>query len=197
MFLMPSKKNVVIVGGGGGGAQIVRTLSQKLDATKYNLTLISAHPFFIHYVASLRVVVTAQGTLEDRALIPYDNLFINGNGRFKQGTVTAIEATSGSRGGKIILESGETVSYDVLVLAPGSRWDPILDFPFDGEETRLHIGEWRDKFRSAKKIVIAGGGAVGIGTSSSPPDRSASADPPLQNSQENCETFIPYAFSAT
>ena len=175
------KKNVVIIGGGGAGARVVRTLSQQLDATKYNLTLISAHPFFIHYVSCLRVLVTAEGALENQSLIPYDKLFVNNNGRFKQGTVTAIEATSGSRkGGRIVLESGETVDYDVLVLAPGSTRDPILDFPLDGEKTRQHIAEWREKFRNARKVVIAGGGAVGIGMApSSLPYHSAPANPSL------------------
>jgi NADH dehydrogenase FAD-containing subunit len=163
---MPSKKNVVLVGGGGSGAKLARALSEKLDATKYNLSLISAHPFYIHYIAGLRLLVTDEGSLENQMLIPYDKLFVNNNGRFKQGSVTAIEPAAGSqKGGMVVLESGETVDYDVLVLAPGSKWESLLNLPFDREKVQSHVEEWREKFRGAQKIAIAGGGAVGIGES--------------------------------
>ena len=163
---MALKKHIVIVGGGGGGAELARSLSGQLNSTKYDITLISAHPTYIFYVATLRMLVTDQGALENKVLIPYDTLFINGNGTFKQGVVTAIETEKGSQtGGKVILQDGQSVSYDILVLSPGAKWESLLDFPFEGEAVKEHIQKWRSNFRNAKKIAIAGGGAVGIGQS--------------------------------
>ena len=164
---MAPKKQVVVVGGGGAGADLARTLSEQLDSTKHEITLISAHPYMVYYVASLRMLVTDKGSLEKQILMPYDKLFVNGNGTFKQGLVTGIQAEKGSKaGGKVVLQGGEEVKYDVLVLAPGSKWESFLDFPFNGEKAQEHIAEWRKKFGNAEKVVIAGGGAVGIGKSS-------------------------------
>ena len=163
---MAHKKQVVIVGGGGAGTQVARSLSGQLDSTQYQITLISAHPYSIFYVASLRMLVTDEGSLENQILLPYDKLFIGGNGTFKRGTVKAIEAQKGSKsGGKVILEDGQSVKYDILVLAPGSKWEGLLDFPLGEQNVQEHIQGWRNKFRSAKSITIGGGGAVGIGSS--------------------------------
>ncbi|KAF8527679.1 FAD/NAD(P)-binding domain-containing protein [Gautieria morchelliformis] len=160
---MSPKRQVVIVGGGGSGAGLARALSAKLDSTKHSVTLISAHPYMVYYPATLRLLATEEGSLENRMLIPYDKLFVNGNGTFKHGTVTAIETEKGSKvGGKVILQDGQSVHYDVLVLAPGFKWEAFLDFPFDAAGVQEHIKEWRAKFRNAEKIVIGGGGAVGI-----------------------------------
>ncbi|KAF8575725.1 FAD/NAD-P-binding domain-containing protein [Ramaria rubella] len=158
-----SKKQVVIVGGGGAGALLARTLSQKLDGTKYNLTLVSAHASYVFYVATLRMLMTEENSLEKRVFIPYDKLFVNGNGTFKHGVVTEIKAEKGSEsGGKVVLEGGEILDYDVLVLSPGGKWEGFLDFPFEEGKLMEHVKEWRGKFKNAKKVAIAGGGAVGI-----------------------------------
>ena len=163
---MAPKKQVVVVGGGASGADLARALSQQLDSAKNEITLISAHPFFLWYIATLRMLVTNEGSLEDQVLIPYDKLFAEGRGTFKQGIVTGIVTEKGSKaGGSVVLQNGESVKYDVLVLAPGSKWESFLDFPFDREKVRQHIKEWRQTFGSAKKVVIGGGGAVGIGKS--------------------------------
>jgi apoptosis-inducing factor 2 len=165
---MASKKQIVIVGAGGAGGALARTLSGQLDSASHQITLIASRPFFPFYVAALRTLVTDEGSLENQMLIPLDKLFINGNGTFKQGVVTGIEAEKGpKRGGRVLLADGQSVDYDVLALAPGSRWESLLDFPLELKQTREHIEEWRKKFRNAKKVVIGGGGAVGIGESSS------------------------------
>jgi NADH dehydrogenase FAD-containing subunit len=158
-----SKTSVVVVGGGYAGSAIARALSAKLDAAKYNLILINNRPFNIYRLGSARMVVSSHDKLEEKALIPFDNIFINGNGSLKVETVTAIEKTHGKRGGNVVLLSGENVSFDVLVLAPGSTWAGPLDFP-DGEgEVTTFIKQWRDRFEQAQHVVLGGGGAVGIG----------------------------------
>ena len=166
---MAPKKQIVVVGGGPAGAETARMLSQQLNHAENDLTLISAHPCFMWYIACLRMVVTEEGSLEKQALIPYDRLFAEGKGTFKQGMVTGIKAEKGSQtGGSVTLQTGESVKFDVLVLASGSKWESCLDFPWDREQMQQHIKKWRQTFASAKKVVICGGGAVGIGKSLSP-----------------------------
>ncbi|KAI0629813.1 FAD/NAD-P-binding domain-containing protein [Trametes polyzona] len=161
---MASKKNVVIVGGGWAGTLIARELSGKLDASAYNLILVNQRPYTIHLVASARMTVTAEDKLEERALIPYDKLFINGNGSVKVGTVVSIEESAPGKGGEVVLEDGERIPYAALVLATGSSWQGPLHFPEKDSDVRAHIDAWRSKFEKANHVVIVGGGAVGIET---------------------------------
>ena len=160
-----SRKHVVVVGGGAAGATITRILSSKLDASTTSLTLVTARPFALHLPAAIRMTTTAEGKLEDTVLIPYDNLLVNGNGTIKVGRVTAIEQGKESQaGGSVVLSTGEQIHYDILVLAPGSDWDGPLAFPDDRAAVLEHIRSWRRKFENASGIILAGGGAVGIGT---------------------------------
>lgn len=159
-----NRKNVVLVGGGGAGAVAVRTLSDKLDSTKYNLILVTTRAHYVHLVATIRMVVTDEGKLEDTALIPFDSLFVNGKGTLKVGTVASIvKAEKDKEGGEVVLESGEKVPYSVLILTPGSTWEGPISFPNTKAETTEWLTKWRNSFEKANDIVFAGGGAVGIG----------------------------------
>ena len=157
------RKNVVVVGGGAAGSTIARILSAALDPSKHNLILINNRPFAIHPLSGARLTVSDHDHLENTALFPYDKLFAKQNGTMKVGRVTAIEKNSGEKGGILKLKSGETVPYDVLALAPGSAWSSALAFPDGGDEVIDFIQQWRSKYEKANHIVLAGGGAVGIG----------------------------------
>lgn len=156
-------KNIVVVGGGFAGFNLAKALSSKLDASRYNLILVTSHPYMVQLVAAARMTASAADKLEDTALIPYDKLFINNNGTHKVGTVVAIEETSPGKGGSVVLQSGERINYHVLALATGSIWSSHLNFPSSDADIKGHLQSWRDRFSKAKEIVIVGGGAVGIG----------------------------------
>ncbi|KAI0315262.1 FAD/NAD-P-binding domain-containing protein [Amylostereum chailletii] len=158
---MSAKQNIVVVGGGGAGIAVAQGLSQKLDSNSQTLTVVTARPFFVLLPAALRMLTTSEGNLEETALISYDKAFPKGNATIKVGRVVSVEAKEG-KGGVVVLENGERVPYDVLVLAPGSHWPGPVDFPDTREGIQAHLKEWRGKFGSAKGVVLAGGGAVGI-----------------------------------
>ena len=157
-----TRKSIVVVGGGAAGATVARTLSSKINASTTSLTLVTARPFAVHLPACIRMTTTAEGNLEDKVLIPYDNLLVNGNGTIKIGRVTSIEQGKESSG-SIVLATGERIHYDILVLAPGSEWDGPLALPDDRDAVLEHLKAWRRKFENASGIVLAGGGAVGCG----------------------------------
>ncbi|KAI0262522.1 FAD/NAD-P-binding domain-containing protein [Gloeopeniophorella convolvens] len=158
-----NRKSVVVVGGGAAGATIARILSSKINASTTSLTLITARPFALHLPACIRMTTTAEGKLEDNVLVPYDQLLVNGNGLIKVGRAVAIEeGKEGRSGGSVVLESGERVQYDILVLAPGSEWEGPLAFPDDRAAVLEHIKSWRRKLENANGVILAGGGAVGI-----------------------------------
>ncbi|KAI0076565.1 FAD/NAD-P-binding domain-containing protein [Panus rudis PR-1116 ss-1] len=158
------RKNVVVVGGGFAGFTAVKILSAKLDRTKYSLTLVTARPYYIHLISGARFTVTSEGDFEDRSIIPYDGLFVNGNGTHVVGTVTAIEESAPGKGGNVVLQKGDKIPYDSLIIATGSIWPGALNFPNADEEVRGWVSDWRRKYANAKHVVIIGGGAVGIET---------------------------------
>ena len=161
------RKNVVIVGGGYGGFNLAKALTKALDASRYEIIVVTPKPYFVHVVAGLRIVVTAEGQLEDQALIPYDRV---GGVTVRQGVVTAIEEAehaNGAGGGEVVLEGGDRLQYAVLVLATGSTWSgPITSFTEGSSDKAIRdgIALWRKRFAGAKHVVIVGGGAGGLGT---------------------------------
>lgn len=154
----------MVVGGGFAGFSLVKVLSTKLDSSRYNLILITAHPYFVHYIAGARLTVSDADNLEDLVFIPFDKIIAKGNGTHKVGTVTAIEKAGEGKGGYVVLEDGERVEYEALVLAPGTLWSGPLRLPTTDAAARDSLREWRRRYAEAKDIVLVGGGAVGIGT---------------------------------
>lgn len=154
------RKNIIIVGGGMGGAVVARSLSAKLDSSKYNLILINTRSYAIIYPATLRVAVSNADNLEDKVFPSLDNVFHNSNGTFLKGKVRSIQK-NGEKGGSVLLESGERISFAVLVLSTGSIWTGPIAFPEDERQTTDFIENGRTAFQKAQSIVIAGGGAVG------------------------------------
>ena len=139
--------------------------------------------------------------LEERALVSYDNLFHNGNGSVRRGRVVSIHSFSrrtdantqgdsdeGEAGdtsaepekptgeddhnGYVVLEDGEKVLYDTLILATGSKYSGPVDFPDDPAQCLAHIERWRTAFRDAKDIMLVGGGGVAIGPCFMPSEKS-------------------------
>ena len=109
---------VVVVGGGFAGSTCARAL-KRLDA-KLQVTMVEANPTFTacpfsnSVIAGLRELKAQQFTYEGVA-----------GDEVKLVVATAIAIDSQAR--SVALDSGETLSYDRLVLAPGIdiRWDAL------------------------------------------------------------------------
>ena len=97
----------------------------------------------------------------------YDKVFDRFPGQLRIGRATSVEANPGGRGGKVILDNGDEVLYDVVVIATGSSWESLVNFPDDETLYKEFVEEWRNKFKKANNVVIVGGGAVGIGETAS------------------------------
>ena len=65
--------------------------------------------------------------------------------------------------GYVVLEDGEEVPYDALVLATGSRHSGPIDFPDDSAQCLAHLERWRAAFKKATSIILVGGGGVAFG----------------------------------
>lgn len=162
-----AKQNIVVVGGGGLGSQLARTLSSKLDSSRFDLILISASDRYYHNPALIRSAVTSEGALDENAVIPYDSLFNNGPGKLLVGKVAAIEKNGekGS-GGVVVLQGGEKVAFRYLVVATGSIWEgPLATLGKSSKEYVATTREWRSLIQKAQSIVLVGGGSIGLGMS--------------------------------
>ncbi|KAG5635713.1 hypothetical protein H0H81_010338 [Sphagnurus paluster] len=158
---MSNRQNVVVVGAGGAGTATARSLSSTLDPGKYNLILITARPYYLHLIGSIRAAVTAEDNFAEQVAIPLDKLFVNGNGKIIIGKVTGISENS-KNGGYVKLANGMEVPYSILVLAPGSYWQGPLSVPNTKQEHDQWFRQWQSKFENAQDILLIGGGAVGI-----------------------------------
>jgi apoptosis-inducing factor 2 len=153
------KQAIVVVGAGHAGSHIARSLSGKLDPAKYDITLIGIKPFFTFMPAMIRYTTYASPDLLDKPVMSYDKLFIKGNGHFKVGTVESIQHDVRN----VVLKGGETIKYDALIIATGSKWEGNLAFPEAPEEWDGWLHGTRRRIEEANSIVLVGGGAVGSG----------------------------------
>ncbi|KDR73138.1 hypothetical protein GALMADRAFT_125165 [Galerina marginata CBS 339.88] len=154
------RQNIVIVGGGSVGLTTFDAIAATLDASKYNLVLITPRPFYTHLIAGLRMVVTSEGGLEDRILMPLDKKFDADHKKLIVAEVTSI-TDDGAKDQHVTLDNGETVPFFILVLGPGSLWEGPLAFSNTKAEILESVQSWREKFKNAKDIVLVGGGAIG------------------------------------
>ncbi|KAF9527239.1 hypothetical protein CPB83DRAFT_856608 [Crepidotus variabilis] len=158
-----SSQNVVIVGAGPAGLISYNTLAAKAaKASNFDVILIDPRNFHVHQPSSLRMLVTDQGALEKRTLMPHNEALQNGkNKRVVHDKVVSI-TDKGTQGGHVTLASGETIDYSVLVLSTGSVWSGPLVWADTKEEIIAKAHDWRSKFKTSKNIVLVGGGAVGF-----------------------------------
>ncbi|KAF7307072.1 FAD/NAD(P)-binding domain-containing protein [Mycena indigotica] len=155
---MASKKNIVVVGGGSGGSLVAKTLAGKIPSAQ--VTLINPVDYLVSRPTLPRMTVSDQNDLLETALVPFDKLFTTPNGKFVKGLVETIQANE--KGGNVVLTDGQQIAYDFLVLAPGSIWEGPLDIPEDAAGAKAFVAQQRAAFSKASKIVLVGGGAVGI-----------------------------------
>lgn len=169
---MSGKTSIVIIGAGCAGMHTAKALDNKLDPAKHELTMISSRDYFLHYPAALRVIVTAEGNIEKGMALPYDNVFgkqyepHKGRvGNFITGQCVGVEENRDGQGGTVVLESGERIHWDLLVLATGSEWNGPLRWPDRRDQLDDYLKDCREKFARAKSVVVVGAGAVGLGKS--------------------------------
>ncbi|KAG8911206.1 hypothetical protein FRC02_006733 [Tulasnella sp. 418] len=60
------------------GISTAQALSNALDPDSFTIQLVTQRPFFIHYPAMARTVITSEGHLERRVFVPYDRIFSPG-----------------------------------------------------------------------------------------------------------------------
>lgn len=142
---------VVIVGGGYGGIQ----LAVQLDSY-CKVILVDPKDAFHHNVGALRAIV--EPAFIKKTLIPYEETLKHGS--FVKDRVVSCNISRKT----VALASGEEISYDFLVFACGSF------VPFPGKvplgtsmrDAEKLYSECADQVAKSNRIVVIGGGAVGV-----------------------------------
>ncbi|CAG8650225.1 6833_t:CDS:2 [Dentiscutata heterogama] len=154
---MTTKPNIVIVGGGYGGIAVATKLELALYKT-HQIILIERKTHFYHAIGGLRTIV--EDGFEQKVMIPYDNLFKYG-GKVVHATVTTIHKN------EVIVDTetewGNRIPFKYLIIATGSNHSkPAKMSANNKEESIAEIIAQRETVKNAKKILIIGGGPVGI-----------------------------------
>ncbi|PPR02018.1 hypothetical protein CVT24_011141 [Panaeolus cyanescens] len=157
-----TRQNIVIVGGGFAGIGVFNQLYDTIDASKYDLFLISDRDYVAYYPAALRMSISPEDDLENQVLMKYNSRFNQANKKTIIGKVTTIDQRSDKSGGTVTLANGQKVEWAFLVLTPGGRWEGIVNIPEAKKDVGAFIRSWKSKVEKANDIVLIGGGAVGI-----------------------------------
>jgi len=151
------KKRVIIAGGGIGGAQLVAKLQGKAD-----IVLVDPKEYFEVPMAAPREMVNPD--FSNRAVIPYGD-FLKA-GRHVQGKMVNVfpDHISVEKNDSTLQE----LPYDFLIIATGSKYRSDLVKADSGsvEERYSHYDTLKKQIDDANRILIIGGGPVGVEISS-------------------------------
>jgi NADH dehydrogenase len=164
-----SSPSIVILGGGFGGLHTALRLSQFpwAENTRPNIVLVDQNSQFLFSPLLYELVTDELDAWEIAP--PFSELLANTAVQFKQDTVSAIDVP----GQQVTLSSGETLSYDRLVLALGGE-TPLDVVPGAAEyalpfRTLADAQRLKDKLRlleaSGKDVIrvaVVGAGPSGV-----------------------------------
>ena len=159
-------KNIVIIGGSYAGIHSAhRIFKEAKNSGGFKITLIAPNTHHYWNLASPRAVVPGQLTDEElfRPIAPGFSRYPKGQFEFILATAEGVDFAA--RKVSIRGSSGEqTIDYDFLILATGSRMSSSLPFKLLGstEETKNALHELQAGISTAKTIVVAGGGVSGV-----------------------------------
>lgn len=167
-----NRPKIVILGAGYGGLITSKRLEKLLKSREADVTLINKHDY--HYITT-QLHKIAAGTASDRKItMNIPDLIDPNKTEFIKGTVASIDKDMQT----VLLENGERVHYDYLVIALGFE---SADFGIPGiKENAFAIRSFRsskimynhivnqlslykeDKDPSRLTFVVAGGGFTGV-----------------------------------
>src|SRR5215212_9164965 len=113
-----SPAEVLIVGGGVAALETLMAL-RDLAGDRVALTLVAPDPDFVYRP----MAVAEPFGLGEARRYPLRRIVEDFGAQLVRAGVAALEAPAG----RVVLRSGDTMTYDTLVLAPGARMVPAFD----------------------------------------------------------------------
>lgn len=141
-------KRVVVIGGGFAGTKVAKILESKC-----NVTLIDAEDFFEYTPGILRVLVEPE---HYKKLHSKHKNYLT-KSKIVVGHVKKIDNKN------VTLKDGKKINYDYLVIASGSSYNtPIKEQNIFFATRVKNILKSYQKIQKSQKIIIVGGGIVGV-----------------------------------
>mmetsp|Transcript_21440 Transcript_21440/g.54996 ORF Transcript_21440/g.54996 Transcript_21440/m.54996 type:complete len:406 (+) Transcript_21440:177-1394(+) len=147
------RRQVVVIGGSFAGRRAARQLRPHFD-----VTIVDAKGFFEYTPAALRCMVHPEHATN--VLLPQPEGTV-------VATATDITAPAGLGGkGHVTLSDGQQLSFDYCVVATGSSYSnpikPDMTIPASVATRTAQFKAESQKLSAAERIVIVGGGTVGV-----------------------------------
>ncbi|KAI0766072.1 amid-like mitochondrial oxidoreductase [Irpex lacteus] len=180
---MSSKRNIVVLGGSFAGVSAAHTILKHVipslpDPSSYRVVLISSSTHTFLRPAAPRAMLDDKFFDQSKLFIPLADCFakypsetvelVHGRATQLDTTARTVAYTLSSSSTSISNsdEETKTVEYYALVIATGSSTPSPLHGFNAGTHTDLqaHWASFRTALKSAKSIVIAGGGTTGVET---------------------------------
>ncbi|KAL4941680.1 hypothetical protein BDV06DRAFT_193981 [Aspergillus oleicola] len=161
-------KNIIVVGGSYVGKSTAQELARNLPAS-HRVLLIEPHSHFHHLFAFPRFAILPGH--EHKAFIPYTHLFSSVSNSAHaptrhsviQARVLSIAPNHVNLDKAWAESSSTTIPFEYLVLATGTRLSEPAGMSDDDKVSSVaYLRRHQDQIKSAKSILIAGGGAVGV-----------------------------------
>ncbi|EKG09666.1 hypothetical protein MPH_13261 [Macrophomina phaseolina MS6] len=167
-----STHNIVVLGASFAGLGVSHNLLRHViprmpDPSNYRLILVSPSDHFYFKVAAPRMAPREDLIAFDQVMKPFTASLSNySQFEFVKGYARAVEpATEEITIEHVDRENTTTLHYDTLIIATGASTNsPLWSPAAPKEQTEAALREFRDKLKSAQRIIVAGGGAVGVET---------------------------------
>ncbi len=164
-------KKIIIIGGGFSGSWLARKLEKK-----FQVTLIDTKDYFEFTPSILRTIV------EPNHLNKIQSLHQN---YLKKTTILKDKVKTVTK--KEVIMSKQKISFDYLVICSGSRYNSLIKqenvvLAYRGETLK----KYSEKVSSSKKILIIGGGLVGIELAAEIKEKHSDKEIIIVQSQKTC-----------
>ncbi|KAK6585758.1 hypothetical protein PZA11_002485 [Diplocarpon coronariae] len=166
-----STHEILILGGHHAGVNIAHYLLRhvlpkltKLNSTTYHITLVTPNVEFYWNIAAPRLLVSSTLIPESKVFLPIASAFSSYSA--EQFTLVQAKASGINAENKsVALSNGQAVTYASLVIATGSSYvSPLWALNDDEGSLKRQLEATRTALASAKSVLIAGGGAIGVET---------------------------------
>ncbi|KAJ7498764.1 FAD/NAD-P-binding domain-containing protein [Mycena latifolia] len=154
MSTQATKPNIVVVGGSYVGMKFVDTVAPEVRNT-HNTVLVEANSHFEHIFAFPRLSVIPD--VAHKAFVPFTNAFH----ATPPGSTSVVHGIASEiLPDKVVLQSGETIPYEYLVMATGTGFIPMRSrTKAEGAAFGKAVQE---RIKESANVVVIGGGASGV-----------------------------------
>jgi len=140
-------KKIVVIGGGFAGSLIAKNLEKRFD-----ITLIDTKDYFEFTPGILRTINEPDHIKKIQVMH---------SKYLKKAKIIIGEVSEASK--EFVKVNGEKINFDYLVISSGSRYNgPIKEQNIVITTRAHHLANWSHKLFDSKKVLIVGGGLVGV-----------------------------------